>query len=158
MKAMLVFVPMLLCCCVGCRTVEPELEFPSTRIVATNAYSLFAGVTAHAVVPSEVTDLQADGAVWMDMHVLCRFRAPDRVIDAIIARGYQRTNWDAVATAMHEEYYAKSFVPPWNPDSIRTRECYLQRVERDHGTDTLYLTVDRQTGLVYAVAEGEVHD
>jgi hypothetical protein len=110
------------------------------------------------MVPGEVTDLQVDGAVWMDMHVLCRFHAPTQVIDAIIARGYQRTNWDAVVTAMHAQYYTNSFVPAWSPDNMRTRECYLRRVERDHGTDMLYLVVDRQTGLVYAVAEGEAHD
>jgi hypothetical protein len=159
MKAIVVVsVAILVCSCIGCRNTKPDLEVPSTRIDPTNAYSLFAGIAEPAMVPGEVADLQADGAVWMDMHILCRFRAPAQLIDAIVARGYHRTNWDGVVTAMHAQYYTNSFVPAWNPDDVSTRECYFQRVKRDHGTDMLHLMVDRQTGLVYAVAEGEAHD
>ena len=95
----------------------------------------------------------------MDMHVLCRFRAPESVIDSLLIRGYQKTNWEAVAEAMQPDAdYTNAFSPMWSPGELGTKECYLQRVEREHGADMLYLTLDRRSGLVYAVAEGEVHD
>ena len=101
MKATLALTAVLLCCCIGCRNSKPELEVASTGIDVTNAYSLFAGVTKPAMVPAEVTHLQAGGAVWMDMHILCRFHAPGRVIDAIIARatnGQIGTLWSLPCT------------------------------------------------------------
>jgi hypothetical protein len=144
--------------CASCRKTDPRQgAFFQTTIAATNAFSLFAGGTAPVPVPSEVRDLQAYGAVWMDMNVLCRFRAPAGVLDSLLAKGYQRTNWEAVARAMHSQPYTNCFFPRWDPDNIPIKECYLRRVERDHGTDMLYLVLERHSGVVYAAAEGEVH-
>jgi hypothetical protein len=131
---------------------------PNTDITTANAFNLFARVTAPASIPETVRDLQANGAVWMDMLVLCRFQAPTNVINSILEKGYQRTTWNEVERAMHPRHYTDSFSPKWNPDSIAVKECYLQRIERDHGTDILYLVFDGRSGVVYAVAKGEVHN
>jgi hypothetical protein len=145
--------------CIGCRSNSSGSTQPfKTGVAPANAYSLFLGVTKPAKVPSGVNELQAAGAMWLDMHILCRFHAPDAAIDSMIAKGYQRTNWEAVVTAMHPVNYTNFFAPAWNPDGIRIKECYLQGIERDHCTDMLYLAVDRQTGFVYAVAESKDHD
>lgn len=158
LKVMLPCLSILLCGCVGCRHTLFDTIARSTRVDPRNAYSLFAGVREPRAVPREVTDLQANGAAWMDMNVLCRFRAPTKIIDSIVANGYQRTNWETVATAMHFPDFTNSFVPSWNPDALHAKECYIQRVERDHGTDMLYLALDRQEGIVYAVGQGDAHD
>ncbi len=144
--------------CAGCCSPHPEghVEWPfQTRVTAPQAFSLFAGVTEPTPVPREVTDLQAAGAVWMDMHVLCRFRAPARIIDSILAEGYERTTWSAVEEAMQDTEYVVAFSPKWEPGRISEKECYMQQVKRDGGADTLFLVVDRSSGLVYAVGDGE---
>ena len=142
--------------CIGCRKDVPqETAWPETRIQPINAYRLFAGVTGQ--LPNEVRDLQVNGAAWMDLHVLCRFRAPEKLIDGMISNGYQRTNWEGVVEAMHSKNYTESFSPKWDPDSIKFKECYAQQLKQDHGTDRLYLVIDRLRGVVYAVAEGETH-
>ena len=121
------------------------------------AFHLFAGIPNTAPVPKEVRELQAAGAVWMDMHVLCRFRAPTDIIDQVLTNGYRQTSWDKVMTSMHPKNYTEHFSPKWNPDGISVKECYLKRDESTNGTDVLTLVVDRRSGVVYVVAEGEVH-
>jgi hypothetical protein len=142
--------------CAGCRNPATHQEFPFQPVVsATNAFSLFAGITNPVAVPIEVKDLQGGGYSLMDtLAVSCRFRAPAHVLDSILAKGYQQTNWNAVAEAMHIDLMTNGYSPKWDPDSIQVKECYFQRVERHPGSDELHLVVDRRSGLVYAVGVG----
>ncbi|MDB6028639.1 MAG: hypothetical protein JWM68_4862 [Verrucomicrobiales bacterium] len=157
MRTIIFFIGVALLCASCRKPAQKQDVMFQTGILATNAYSLFAGATAPTNVPSEISDLQADGTVWMDMHLLCRFRAPPNIITSILANGYQTTNWDAVEVAMHPRNYTNSFSPKWDPDTIVGKECYLKRVENKHGDDTLYLVLDRHSGVVYAVGEGSVY-
>lgn len=88
------------------------------------------------------------------MIVLCRFHAPAHVIDSILAKGYQRVTWGDVVNAMHYPHYTESFSPKWDPDGIVVKECYSRQVKISNGKfDTLYVTLDRSSGIVYAVAQ-----
>ena len=119
------------------------------------AYAMVAGTKGSDPVPSGVKNLQADGAIWMDMHFCCRFTAPESVIKLIVDSGYKQMTWDAIAPKMRPEHYTERFSPKWNPAAITQKECFFKTIERgDDSVDIVYLVVDRSGGVVYAVGEG----
>mgnify|MGYP006971740759 CR=1 FL=1 len=130
--------------------------FPSTDVDPESAFRFVAGLRGTDTIPAGVTDLQADGASWMDVSVCCRFSATDGVIDAIIARGYESAKWEDVKAEMVPGSYTKEFSPKWAPEDVAMKECYIKRVERKETIDELYLVVDRERGIVYAVGSSNV--
>ena len=131
---------------------------PDVTVKPESAYRLFAGLSAPASVPDTVKDLQADGAVWQDFTICCRFTAPQEVIDTILAKGYSPTEWEKIASDMSQNPYVDDFSPPWKPADLEQKECYIKQVEQEHSTDILLLVFDRQLGVVYAVGNGNVHE
>ena len=146
-------------CLIGCSKRSGEsggYGMPDTDVSPESAFRFVAGLSGADAIPASVTDLQGDGAQWMDVSVRCRFYAPDDIIDAIIASGYESAEWDDVKAEMAPGPYTKRFSPKWAPEDIAPKECYIRRVGRESSLDVLYLVVDRERGIVYAVGESNV--
>jgi hypothetical protein len=141
--------------CFGCGKDESsEYGPPKAGVEPAEAFRLFAGLDRSDAVPAGVTSLQADGAVWQDFIVCCRFNAPRDVIQSIVTSGYGRTEWTSLKSVMFPLRCVESFSPKWNPAGLVTKKCYIKRTENDESTVTLYLVVDDAVGCVYAVGRG----
>jgi hypothetical protein len=123
---------------------------PDTDLSPELAYRVVAGLSRSAPIPAGVTDLQADGADWMDLSIRCRFTASPEVMDVILATGYEAADWGAVKAELSADAYTDGFSPKWAPEDVAMKECYIKRVDRRDSTDELYLVVDRERGVVYA--------
>ena len=121
---------------------------PDTDVPPERAYAIIAETS----VPASVTGLQANGAMWQDYCVYVRFTAPPEVVESILSLGYTPTRWSMIAGEMNDPTYTKSFAPPWSPETIVNKQCYV----RDLGgtkpvSESHYLVVDSDSGTVYAV-------
>ncbi len=108
--------------------------------------------------PNSVKELQGTGGSWQGYVCWLRFKADDPAINAIIAQGYQRMNWQDIALDMDidPEYDASVFTPDWKPSAINQKECYqldnVQNPWTHSGTNVL--VIDRTTGTVYVWSFG----
>ena len=121
-----------------------------------SAFRFVASLDRDTPIPPDVTELQADGADCMDVGVYCRFAAPDDVIDAIIASGYESTEWDQIKSEMIPSISLDGFSPRWAPRKVGEKECYIRRVEDRGSPRATYLVVDRWRGVVHAAGGSAV--
>lgn len=160
MKAIAVAVTVLavVACLAGCaKQGGPDgYAVPDTDVSPESAFWFISGLRGAEAIPVGVTDLQGNGARWMDMTASCRFSATDDVIDVIIATGYHTAEWSDVKAKMVPGAYTEGFSPEWAPEDISEKECYIKRIERENSTAEFSLVVDRERGVVYATGESNV--
>lgn len=115
---------------------------------------MFEGVLLRPV-PGGVRDLQGVGDMWQSYSVWLRFRGTDEAIQQIVTDGFVRTSRADAAPHFHLPNGYDLFDPVWAPPVER---CEYYRAARrcpwSEGGGRQWLLIDRESGVVYACAEG----
>ena len=92
----------------------------STIVPSENREEIFRHLIADPI-PIEISDLQGGGDQWQGHWVHLRFRAPARIIKAILAKRFVPCPYDRVQREMTDLHdTANLFDPPWQVDPERT--------------------------------------